>query len=131
MSRRPLSIRIASSSFGSLTITCWKRLSSAASFSIYFLYSSIVVAPINWSSPLASEGLRILDASIAPSAPPAPIIVWISSMKSTTLPAALTSSITFLILSSNSPLYFEPAIIEERSSETILLSLSVEGTLPS
>ena len=71
-----------------------------------------------------------MEASIAPSAPPAPIIVWISSMNKITLPAAFTSSSTFLILSSNSPLYFEPATIDDKSSETILLSFNVDGTFP-
>ena len=42
---------------------------------MYFLYSSIVVAPMHCISPLAKAGFNILDASIAPSAAPAPIIV--------------------------------------------------------
>ena len=46
LSRRPLKISIASSSVGSPTVTGWNLLSSAASFSIFFLYSLIVVAPI-------------------------------------------------------------------------------------
>ena len=37
---------IVSSTVGSPTITGWKRRSSAASFSMYFRYSSSVVAPI-------------------------------------------------------------------------------------
>ena len=37
---------MVSSTVGSDTITGWKRLSSAGSFSIYCLYSSRVVAPI-------------------------------------------------------------------------------------
>ena len=53
---------------------------SAASFSTCFLYSSSVVAPMQCSSPRASAGLSRLDASIAPSALPAPISVCISSM---------------------------------------------------
>ncbi|KAL4854353.1 hypothetical protein ACK3TF_004876 [Chlorella vulgaris] len=38
-----------------------------------FRYSSRVVAPMHCSSPRASAGLRMLAASIAPSAAPAPI----------------------------------------------------------
>ena len=74
-SRRHLSISIADASEGSSTSIGWKRLSSAASFSICLRYSSIVVAPISCSSPLASAGFNIFEASIAPSAAPAPIIV--------------------------------------------------------
>ena len=127
---RPLSIRTASSSEGSSTLTGWNLLSSAASFSMYLRYSSSVVAPISCISPLASDGLSILDASIAPSAPPAPIIVWSSSRNKSTLPACFTSAITFFILSSNSPRYLEPATMPERSSVTSLLSFIVSGTSP-
>ena len=108
----------------------WKRRSSAASFSIYLRYSSIVVAPISCSSPLARDGFKILDASIAPSAPPAPMIVWISSRKRMILPSSITSLITFLIRSSNSPLYLLPATIPERSSVITRLFLTVSGTSP-
>jgi hypothetical protein len=59
---------IVSSTVGSPTITGWKRRSSAASFSMYFRYSSSVVAPMVCSSPRASIGLSMLAASIAPSA---------------------------------------------------------------
>lgn len=47
-SRRPLRIPMVSSTVGSGTLTGWKRLSSAGSFSMCFLYSSMVVAPIHW-----------------------------------------------------------------------------------
>ena len=57
------------------TITFWKRRSRAPSFSIFSLYSSRVVAPIHWSSPLANAGLKILDASKEPDELPAPIEV--------------------------------------------------------
>ena len=90
-----------------------------------------MVAPTSCSSPLASEGLRIFDASRAPSAPPAPIMVWSSSKNRMTSPELITSAITALILSSNSPLYFEPATMPERSSVTTLLFLTVSGTSPS
>ena len=51
-------------------MTGWKRRSRAASFSMYLRYSSSVVAPMHWSSPRASGGLRMFAASIAPSAAP-------------------------------------------------------------
>ena len=53
----------------------WKRRSRAGSFSMYFWYSRMVVAPIACSSPRASAGFKRLDASTAPSAAPAPTIV--------------------------------------------------------
>ena len=111
-------------------MTGWKRRSRAASFSTYFLYSEIVVAPISWISPLARDGFNILEASIAPSAPPAPIIVCISSIKRITLPLAITSLITFLILSSNSPRYLLPATIPDKSRVITRLSCTVNGTSP-
>ena len=51
---------------------CWKRRSRAPSFSMYLRYSSSVVAPMHWISPRARAGLSTLEASMAPSAPPAP-----------------------------------------------------------
>ena len=71
------------SSVGSSTMTGWKRRSSAASRSMYLRYSSSVVAPMHCSSPRESGGLRMLAASIAPSAAPAPTSVCSSSMKRT------------------------------------------------
>ncbi len=58
---------IVSSTVGSSTITVWNRRSSAASFSMYFRYSSSVVAPTVCSSPRASIGFSMFDASIDPS----------------------------------------------------------------
>ena len=52
--------------------TGWKRRSRAASFSMCLRYSSRVVAPMQRSSPRARAGLSMLEASIAPSAAPAP-----------------------------------------------------------
>ena len=75
---------IVSSTVGSPTMTGWKRRSSAASFSMCLRYSSSVVAPIVCSSPRASIGFSMFEASIDPSAAPAPTTVWSSSMKSTT-----------------------------------------------
>ena len=65
---------------GSSTLTTWKRLASAASFSKYFLYSDQVVAAMVRSSPRARAGLSRLAASPCPAWPPAPIMVWASSM---------------------------------------------------
>ena len=62
-----------SSTDGSPTYTCWKRRSSAASFSMYSRYSLSVVAPISRSSPRASMGLSMLEAATEPSPPPAPM----------------------------------------------------------
>ena len=130
LSRIPFNIFIVSFSLGSLTVTGLNLLSNAASFSIYFLYSFKVVAPTNWISPLANNGFKIFAASIAPSAAPAPTIVWISSINKITSPAFFTSSKAFFILSSKSPLYFAPATIPEISILTTLLSFKVSGTSP-
>ena len=126
----PLSISTVSSRLGSPTSTDWKRRSRAESFSIFFLYSSIVVAPMTCISPLARAGLRILAASTAPSAEPAPIRVCTSSMNRMIFPDFDTSSIADFILSSKSPLYFVPATIPVRSRATILLSFRISGTSP-
>ena len=108
---------MVSSTLGSPTKTCWKRRSSAGSFSIRSRYSSSVVAPIIRSSPRASIGLSMLPASIAESPPaPAPTTVCSSSMKVITWPLeSLISSSTALSRSSNSPRYFAPATIAARS----------------
>ncbi len=115
----------------SSTITGWNLLSSAASFSIYFLYSSRVVAPMQCSSPLARDGFKIFAASIAPSVAPAPTRVWISSINSIISP--FDSFISFkmaLSLSSNSPLYFVPAINPPISNTAITLFLRLSGISP-
>ena len=86
---------------------------------------------MQWSSPRASIGLSMLPASIAPSAFPAPTIVWSSSMKRMTCPSLFfTSFRTALSLSSNSPLYFAPASNEPISSAKIERSFSPSGTSP-
>ena len=74
------------------------------------LNSALVVAPIHFIFPLASAGFSMFDASIAPSAPPAPTIVCISSINSIRLSTLSNSFIILLSFSSNSPLYFVPAI---------------------
>jgi len=53
---QPAQDREVSSTVGSPTVTGWKRRSSAASFSMYLVYSSSVVAPTARSSPRASIG---------------------------------------------------------------------------
>ena len=95
---------------------------------MYLRYSSNVVAPIHCSSPRAREGFKIFDASIAPSAPPAPINVCNSSMNKITLPAWRISSITFFKRSSNSPRYFVPATTVPISSVITRLSRRISGT---
>ena len=120
-----------SSTVGSSTVTGWKRRSRAASFSIYFLYSSRVVAPMQWSSPLASIGLRRLPASILPSVLPAPTMVWSSSIKRSIFPSEpFISSRTAFSLSSKSPRYLAPAMRAPISRLKIVLSLSPSGTSP-
>src|SRR2546425_365709 len=61
-------ISMACGTVGALTMTGWKRRSRAPSFSMYFRYSSRVVAPIVWISPRERAGLSMFEASIAPSA---------------------------------------------------------------
>ena len=130
LSLNPSRILIVSSSVGSFTVTGLNLLSRAASFSIYFLYSVVVVAPTTCTSPLAKSGFKIFAASTAPSAEPAPTIVCISSINSITSPAFFTSSRDFFILSSKSPLYFAPATIPDISILTTLLFFRVSGTSP-
>ena len=66
---------------GSLMITLSNLRSRAVSLLMVFVYSLIVVAPIQLIVPLASSGLRMLDASRELFvAPPAPISVWTSSI---------------------------------------------------
>ena len=122
---------MVSSTVGSSTITGWKRRSRAASFSIYWRYSSRVVAPIQCNSPLASIGLSKLPASIAPSVLPAPTIVWISSMKRIISPLEFFTSLrTAFNLSSNSPLYLAPATRAPISRANTFLSFNASGTSP-
>ncbi len=120
-----------SSTDGWSTVTGWKRRSSAASFSMCFLYSSSVVAPMQCSSPRASIGFNRLLASMAPSAAPAPTTVCNSSMNRITSPwASCTDLSTALRRSSNSPRYLAPAMSAPMSSATMRLPLSPSGTSP-
>jgi len=122
---------MVSSTEGWSTMIGWKRRSRAASFSICLRYSSSVVAPIQCSSPRASIGLSIFEASIAPSAAPAPTSVCSSSIKRIMPPSELVTSFkTAFRRSSNSPRYLAPATSAPRSSVTTCLSASVLGTSP-
>ena len=73
------------------------------------------------TSPLAKAGLNIFEASRLPVAPPAPTIVWISSINKIILEFFSISFITAFILSSNCPLYLVPATKLAKSREIILL----------
>ena len=112
---------------GASTRICWKRRSRAPSFSMYLRYSSSVVAPMHWISPRDSAGLSTLEASMAPSAPPAPTRVCSSSMKRMTFLALRTSFITALMRSSNWPRYLVPATIMARSSTTMRRWARISG----
>ena len=124
--------RIASvaSSPGSSTTTGRNRRSSAASFSIYFRYSSRVVAPSICSSPRPRAGLKMFAASMAPSAAPAPTMVCISSTKRITSPLRRISPSTSRRRSSNSPRYLVPATRDAMFRLTSRLSFNWGGTLP-
>mmetsp|Transcript_20018 Transcript_20018/g.45191 ORF Transcript_20018/g.45191 Transcript_20018/m.45191 type:complete len:273 (-) Transcript_20018:32-850(-) len=98
---------------------------------MYCRYSSMVVAPMHRSCPLASAGLRRFDASMDPDVAPAPTTVCISSMKSMISPSlSLTRSTTFFSRSSNSPRYDAPAIRAPMSRPTRRHSLIESGTSP-
>ena len=98
---------------------------------MYILYSFNVVAPITWISPRANIGFKMLPVSIAPSTAPVPTMVWISSINIMIFPSLfLTSSSTFLSLSSNSPRYLAPAIkLAIFNSQTVLF-FKLSGTSP-
>ena len=122
---------MVSSTEGSPTMTGWKRRSNALSFSMYFLYSFRVVAPMQRSSPLAIIGFRRLPASMAPSVAPAPTTVCTSSMNSKICPSDLTTSLrTDFSLSSNSPRYLAPATRAPISRENSVLFFRDSGTSP-
>src|SRR5665648_227100 len=87
--------------------------------------------PTMRSSPRASMGLSMLEASIAPSAAPAPITVCISSMKVMICPSESAISLsTAFRRSSNSPRYLAPATMAPISRAIRRLSLSPSGTSP-
>ena len=126
---KPRRIAMVSSTVGSSTCTGWNRRSRAASFSIYWRYSSSVVAPMQCSSPRASMGFSRLPASMLPSVLPAPTMVCSSSMNRMILPSDFfTSFSTAFSRSSNSPRYLAPAISAPISREKMVLSCSCLGT---
>ena len=96
---------------------------------MFWRYSSSVVAPMHWSSPRARAGFSILAASIDPGAPPAPTMVWSSSMKRMMSGFLPSSSSTALMRSSNWPRYLVPATIPAMSRPTSRLSMRMRGTL--
>ena len=130
LGRSPLRMRTVSSTEGASTLTDWKRRSRAESFSMCLRYSLSVVAPMHWSSPRLRAGLMMLEASMAPSADPAPTMVWSSSMKRMMFLFLRISSMTALIRSSNWPRYFVPATIRARSRVMTRFSARSSGTLP-
>ena len=79
-------------------------------------YSSCVVAPITCSSPRASMGFKMLAASMAPSAAPAPTTTWISSINSMVFLSRCSSSSRLRKRSSKSPRYLVPATMAAISS---------------
>mmetsp|Transcript_88408 Transcript_88408/g.153472 ORF Transcript_88408/g.153472 Transcript_88408/m.153472 type:complete len:315 (+) Transcript_88408:1283-2227(+) len=112
-------------------MTGWKRRSRAASFSMCLRYSSRVVAPITCSSPRAMAGFRRLEASMAPSALPAPTSVWTSSISRITFSFFVASSMTFFRRSSNCPRYWVPATKAPMSMDQTWAVCRDGGTLPS
>ena len=98
---------------------------------MYWRYSSKVVAPTQCSSPRANAGLSILPASMAPSALPAPTMVWISSINRIICPSCLERSLsTAFRRSSKSPRNFAPANKAPRSRVRTRLPLRPSGTSP-
>ena len=62
LSRRPRRMEMVSVTVGWSTKTCWNLRSKAGSFSMCFLYSSRVVAPMQRSSPRPNIGFSRLPA---------------------------------------------------------------------
>ncbi|MNN26567.1 hypothetical protein D3C81_1400740 [compost metagenome] len=122
---------MVSSTLGSSTNTFWKRRSKAASFSIYWRYSSKVVAPTQRNSPRANAGFNMFPASIAPSPLPAPTSVCSSSINRMISPSCLAKSFkTAFKRSSNSPRYLAPASNEPKSNDKTRLLFKPSGTSP-
>ncbi len=105
---------------GSRTRTGVNRRSRAGSFSMCWRYSSWVVAPMHGNSPRPRAALSSLAASWGPSpVEPAPMMVWISSMKTTTRPPALrTSSLMPRSFSEKAPRSCVPATTPAMSIST-------------
>ena len=115
----PSRISKVSFSDGAVTWIAWKRRSRLRSFSMYLRYSFSVVAPMQETSPRESAGFRMLAASSEPSAEPAPISEWISSMKMMRSGFSRSSRMIPFSRSSNWPRYFVPATMSERSRARI------------
>ena len=127
----PRIMSTAAASPGSSTLITWKRRASAASRSKYFLYSAQVVAAMVRNSPRARAGFRRFAASPWPAWPPAPIMVWASSMKRMIgRGAAFTSEITAFRRFSNSPLTPAPACSRPRSRTSSDTPCKGRGTSP-
>ena len=93
-----------SSTLGSSTSTRWNRRTSARSFSKCCRYSWNVVDPMQRSRPLASAGFsRLLASMLPPAVAPAPMMVWISSMKRIAPSVFCSALSTPLMRSSKSP----------------------------
>jgi len=86
---------------------------------------------MHWTSPRESVGLRMFAASSEPSAEPAPISEWISSMNMITSSEEVSSEMMPFRRSSNCPRYFVPATTRERSRARMRLLSSEGGTSPS
>ena len=115
---RPFRISTVCSTDGSITSTFWKRRDSAASFSKMPRYSLNVVAPMHFIAPELSAGLsRLLASSVPPDAAPAPISVWISSMKRIAFGWSFSCFSTPFRRCSKSPRYLVPASSAPMSSE--------------
>ena len=110
-------------------MTFWNLRSRAPSFSIFFRYSSSVVAPIHCISPRARAGFKRLAASIEPAALPAPTMVCISSINKIISLFLANSLSTPFILSSNSPRYFVPATNDAISRDTTRFPNNIRETL--
>ena len=125
--------RISNVSFsdGAVTWMAWKRRRRLRSFSMYLRYSLSVVAPMQETSPRDSAGLRMFAASSEPSAEPAPIREWISSMKMIRSGFSRSSRMIPFRRSSNWPRYFVPATMSERSRARIFFEARNMGTAPS
>ncbi len=122
---------MADFSSGSSILITWNRRASAGSFSKYFLYSDQVVAAMVLNSPRAKAGFSRLAASPMPAVPPAPIMVWASSINKIIGRGALfTSLITDFNRFSNSPLMPAPACRSARSRSLKEMDLSGGGTSP-
>ncbi len=122
---------MVSSTVGSPISTRWKRRARALSRSRCPRYSWKVVAPMQRSRPEARAGLSRLDASMVPPlVAPAPMMVWISSMKRM-LPGCFSSALsTALMRFSKSPRNLVPASSAPMSSEYTVEPSSGLGASP-